>query len=217
MLALQAVLEQRATAAMVLLLVTQLIDGIDGPMARATSVKERVPKIDGYVLDLVIDFVTCVIVPAAFIYQFHLLPARFAVALVGLAVFTSAIWFSRTDMMTPDYWFRGFPAVWNLAAPTLYLLHVRQGDAAIVVILLSVASLTDLPFPHPVRAVWMRPFTLTVTVLWLTAMTLLVFLDNSRVPYLRIWLLVGPLVFVGLMTARLLGLDQGSAVSGSAD
>lgn len=213
MLALQAVLEKRATAAMVLLLVTQLIDGIDGPMARATDVKGRVPKIDGYVLDLVIDFVTCVIVPAVFLYQFEMLPRTSSVALIGLVVFTAAIWFSRTDMMTPDHWFRGFPAVWNLAVPTLYLLNVHPNTAAVVVVLLSVASMTDIPLPHPVRVVWLRGFTLTATVLWLSAMAVLVFARESHVPYLRIWLLIGPLVFVGLAIAKSLGLDTGSAAA----
>ena len=123
MLALQAVLDDRPKAAMVWLLATQMIDGIDGPMARAYDVKGRVPQIDGYVLDLVIDFVTCVVIPAAFLHQFNLLPVAPVRSLwSGLVVFTSALWFSRTDMMTPDHWFRGFPAVWNLVAPTLYLL-----------------------------------------------------------------------------------------------
>ena len=74
MLALQAVLDGKPKSAMIWLLATQLIDGVDGPMARAVDIKERVPQIDGYVLDLVIDFVTCVVIPAAFLHRFHLLP-----------------------------------------------------------------------------------------------------------------------------------------------
>ena len=122
MLALQAVLDGRPKAAMIWLLATQLIDGLDGPMARAYDVKGRVPQIDGYVLDLVIDFVTCVVIPAAFLHQFKLLPAGSGLALTGLIVFTSALWFSRTDMMTSDHWFRGFPAF----ARTCFVLLCRE-------------------------------------------------------------------------------------------
>ena len=179
-------------------------------MARATDVKHRVPKIDGYVLDLVIDFVTCVVVPVAFIYQFDLLPSSVAVAVIGGAVFTSAIWFSRTDMMTDDHWFRGFPATWNLVAPSLYLLDVAPAAAAVIVVVLSVASLTDLPFPHPVRVVWMRPVTLTITAVWLVAMTVAVLDGPAAHTYIEVWLVIGPLAFVALSVAKLIGLDTRS-------
>ena len=217
MLALQAVLEHRATAAMILLLVTQVIDGIDGPMARATDVKQRIPKIDGYVLDLVIDFVTCVVVPIAFIYKFHLLPSSMSVALMGLAVFSAAIWFSRTDMMTDDYWFRGFPATWNLVAPSLYLLHANHVESAVVVVVLSLASLSDIPFPHPVRVVWMRPITLSITVTWLATMTLEIAAETRTPDRLRVLLLLAPLAFVALSIAKMLGLDDYAMAAGSSE
>jgi phosphatidylcholine synthase len=207
MLALDAVLERRARAAMILLLITQLIDGIDGPMARAADVKGCVPRIDGYVMDLVIDFVTCVIVPAAFMHQFGLLPEGFSLILIGLIVFTSAIWFSRTDMMTDDHWFRGFPAVWNLVAPTLFLLHTSPITGAIVTVALAGMSLTNVPFPHPVRVVRWRTLTLPVTIIWLVSMTI-VTLDRSPfdapIP-LRACLIAGPMYFFGLAAARSLG------------
>lgn len=171
MLALEAVFQNKAKQAMWFLLLTQVIDGIDGPMARQYDVKERVPKIDGYVLDLVIDFVTCVVVPAAFIHRFELLPDRFSLALVGVIVFMSAIWFSRTDMMTEDNWFNGFPAVWNLVGPTMLLLGTNQWVNAGIVVVLSVLMLTDVKFPHPVRAGEGRNITLPVIIIWLVALT----------------------------------------------
>jgi phosphatidylcholine synthase len=127
MLALEAVFDGKPKLAMIYLLITQIIDGIDGPIARQYDVKSTVPKIDGYVLDLVIDYVTCVVVPAAFMHRFDMLPHTFSIPLVGLVVFMSAIWFSRTDMMTEDNWFNGFPATWNLVAPTLFLLAPTRG------------------------------------------------------------------------------------------
>jgi len=70
MAALVAVLDGSARLAIVWLLVAQLIDGIDGPLARRLLPDDDDPEYDGYVLDLVIDFVTCVLVPAAFLWQF---------------------------------------------------------------------------------------------------------------------------------------------------
>lgn len=202
MLALQAVLDGRPKAAMIWLLATQLIDGLDGPMARAYDVKGRVPQIDGYVLDLVIDFVTCVVIPAAFLHQFKLLPAGSGLALTGLIVFTSALWFSRTDMMTSDHWFRGFPAVWNLVAPSLYLLGASPTVSAVVIVVLAASSLVNVPFPHPVRVARWRNITLPVTVAWLGVMTWLTLITPKTNTLGRLLMIAAPLYFFGLAVVK---------------
>jgi phosphatidylcholine synthase len=171
MLALQAVFAHRARDAIFFLLLTQVIDGVDGPMARSVDIVMSVPRIDGYVLDLVIDYVTCVIVPAAFLHQFKLLPAPISLATVGLVVFLSAMWFSRTDMMTEDNWFNGFPATWNLIAPTFFLLNTPKWLNAGVTVFLCVLMMTNVKFPHPVRSEGGRIFTLPLTVAFLLAMS----------------------------------------------
>ena len=170
MLALQAVFNHRPREAIFYLLLTQIIDGIDGPMARSVDIVSSVPRIDGYVLDLVIDYVTCVVVPAAFLHQFRLLPSPVSLPMAGLVVFLSAIWFSRTDMMTEDNWFRGFPATWNLVAPTFFLLGTPKWVNAAATLALCVLMVTNVRFPHPVRSEGGRIFTLPITVAWLSAM-----------------------------------------------
>jgi phosphatidylcholine synthase len=170
MLALEAVFERRAKAVMIYLLLTQVIDGIDGPMARQIDIVTTVPKIDGYVLDLVIDYVTCVIVPAAFLHEFDLLPRGASLPLACLIVFLSAIWFSRTDMMTEDNWFNGFPATWNLIAPSMFILHTPQWANAVAVVGLCALMMTNVKFPHPVRSQGMRTVTLGFTTAWLAAL-----------------------------------------------
>lgn len=202
MLALQGVFDHKAKTAMWYLLLTQVIDGVDGPLARQYDVKARVPKIDGYVLDLVIDYVTCVIVPAAFMHTFHLLPGRTSLALVGLIVFMSAIWFSRTDMMSDDGWFNGFPAVWNLVAPTMLLLNSNQWVNAVVVVVLCALMLTDVKFPHPVRADDGRNITLPVIVLWLAALTWATFRYPTPSDVGRGLLLASIAYFAGLCVWR---------------
>lgn len=172
MLALESVFQGRVRAAIAYLLITQLIDGLDGPLARRVDIENCVPRIDGYVLDLVIDYVTCVIVPAAFAHQFGLFPDSWSLALAGLIVFTSAIWFSRTDMMTDEHWFRGFPATWNLLIPTLWFLGLSPVGNAIAVGGLAVLQLTNAPFPHVVRSSWARSATFIVTAAWLLTLAL---------------------------------------------
>jgi len=173
MIALRDVLTGHPDYAILWLLVTLLIDGIDGPIARALMVQERVPRIDGFTLDLIIDYVTCVIVPATFMYEFRVVPQNnFGIAVLCVLVFTSAIWFARRDMMSDDYWFRGFPAAWNLVVPVMFLMQTRTSLGAIITLILSVLSLTNMPFPHIMRARYLRPLTVVFTVLWIGGMVL---------------------------------------------
>ena len=168
MLALRDVLTGHPDYAIIWLLLTLLIDGVDGPIARALSVQERLPNIDGFALDLIIDFVTCAIVPATFMYEFKVVPQNnFGIAVLCLLVFTSAIWFARRDMMSDDFWFRGFPAAWNLVVPVMFLMEARQSVGATITIALSLLSLTKMPFPHIARARWGRSYTIAGTVVWI--------------------------------------------------
>jgi phosphatidylcholine synthase len=167
MLALRDVLTGHPSFAIIWLLLTLLIDGVDGPIARALEVQERVPRIDGFLLDLIIDYVTCVIVPACFMYEFKVVPQNnFGIAVLCVLVFTSAIWFARKDMMTEDNWFRGFPAAWNLVAPVMFLMEARTVVGAIITLALSLLSLTNMPFPHVMRARYLRPLTLIFMAVW---------------------------------------------------
>lgn len=217
MLALEAVFDGKPKLAMIYLLITQIIDGIDGPIARQYDVKSTVPKIDGYVLDLVIDYVTCVIVPAAFMHRFHMLPSSFSIPLVGLIVFMSAIWFSRTDMMTDDNWFNGFPATWNLIAPTLFLLRTNQWTNAVFAVLLSVLMLTNVKFPHPVRAGEGRNITLPVTITWLAAITWCTQRYPDVAEFGRVMLIGSVVYFFGLSIWRTRRGDPPAFVSLSTD
>jgi phosphatidylcholine synthase len=192
MLALRDVLTGHPDYAILWLLLTLLIDGVDGPIARALMVSERVPRIDGYTLDLIIDYVACVIVPACFMYEFHVVPQNnFGIAVLCVLVFTSAIWFARKDMMTDDCWFRGFPAAWNLVAPVMFLMEARTVVGAIITLVMSALSLTNLPFPHIVRAKFLRPFTIVFTVIWIAGMIIgtVTFPDH---PYIA-----RPLLYIG--------------------
>ena len=49
------------------LILCQLIDGVDGPIARKIDIHIHATRFDGHILDLVVDYVTCVIVPVAMI------------------------------------------------------------------------------------------------------------------------------------------------------
>lgn len=203
MLALRDVLNDKPDHAIIWLLLTLLIDGVDGPIARALDVEKRVPRIDGFLLDLIIDYVTCVIVPACFMYEFKVVPQdNFGIAVLCVMVFTSAIWFARRDMMSDDYWFRGYPAAWNLVAPIAFLLEARSITGACITLVLSVLSLTNMPFPHIARAKFLRLPTIVMTVVWIGGIIIGTFSYPGHPWIVRPLLIVGSAYFVALSITR---------------
>ena len=155
------------------LIICQLIDGFDGPIARKIDIHIHATKFDGHILDLVVDYVTCVIVPVVMFIKLELLTGNWSFFYAGLIIFTGALWFARTDQETEDHWFNGFPAAWNLAIPTFLILGTRESYVILIIVLLSFLSLTKLKFPHLVKVEYLRPITWTLAVIYFVALTAL--------------------------------------------
>ena len=209
MAALVAVLDGSARMAIIWLLVAQLIDGIDGPLARRLLPDEATTKFDGYVLDLVIDFVTCVLVPAAFLWQFQMVKHDRSgmIAIAALLMFSS-LWFSRTDQQDSDSWFHGFPAAWNMVVPTLWLLDSSPTVTMVVVACLSILTMTNVQFAHPVRVVQWRIWNMTAISVWVTGV-LLGTIWSPQVPALVMALVViGPVMVAVATLARRVELTR---------
>jgi phosphatidylcholine synthase len=150
-LALRAVLAENWSLALVWLLTALMVDGIDGSLARLARAKERAPSIDGDTLDLIIDYLNYVFVPAMLIVQAGLVPPPLEPLLAGLILVSSLYNFTRRDLKTEDNYFRGFPALWNVVA--FYLFVGRPGPEAGAAVICLLAALTFAPvhFVHPFR------------------------------------------------------------------
>lgn len=162
-----AVADDQPREAILWLAIAMILDGIDGPVARAWAVRETVPRIDGYALDLIIDYVTCIVIPVLFLHRFEMLPHGWSLPVGAFMLFTSALWMARTDQMTDDHFFNGFPCEWNMIVPTLYLLQASQWFVVFACITLALTQLTNIKFLHPMQVKLWRPVTISVTVLWL--------------------------------------------------
>jgi phosphatidylcholine synthase len=173
MIALQAVIDGRIRDGLLWLLLCQVIDGIDGPLARRIDVKIHVLKIDGNILDLVVDYVTCVIVPVAFLATTDLLPKNLEAALITLILMTSALWFARCDQETTDFWFNGFPGSWNLVIPSFILLNTSQTQVLFFTIGFALLSLTNFKIPHLTKVKHLRSVTLPLSIIYLLSLTYL--------------------------------------------
>lgn len=207
MFGLIAVADGDAREAITWLAVAMVLDGVDGPVARAWAVRENVPRIDGYSLDLIVDFVTCVVIPVLFLHRFAMLPEGWSLLVGAFVLLTSALWMSRTDQMTDDNFFNGFPCEWNMVVPTLFLLDSPAWITGLVCVALALTQLTNWKFVHPMRVVHLRPLTVTVTVCWLTLLLMATADLPQRNDFTGYLLVACPLYIVGLGVRRTLGAD----------
>jgi phosphatidylcholine synthase len=151
LLALAAVNDGDFTLALLWLLAALAVDGIDGTLARAAHVKTRAPTIDGDAMDLIVDYLNYVFIPALFIWRAGLVPEGRAPWLAAAILVSALYCFCRRDMKTDDNYFRGFPALWNVVALYFYAAGVPQGAAAIIVLVLAAMTFAPVHFVHPFR------------------------------------------------------------------
>ncbi|MDK9696329.1 MAG: phosphatidylcholine synthase [Siculibacillus sp.] len=166
LLALYAAIERDFATCFAWLGLALFIDGIDGTLARAAKVHETAARIDGVVLDLVIDFLTYVLVPVIALWRSDLMPTPVAFWLGLVVTLASTLYFADTHMKTRDHWFRGFPALWNIAVLYLFVLRLPWGLSAALLALGTVGMFVPVVFVHPLRVVKLRIVTIAVTLLW---------------------------------------------------
>lgn len=207
-LALIAILEGDMRGAFLWLGLALFVDGIDGTLARRARVREVTPEVDGATLDNVIDYFTYTVVPALMIYWGSFVPEGWETASAATVMAVSCYTFANTGMKSDDYYFVGFPALWNLV---VLCFHILQSDPWLNLgVLAACAVLTFVPlkYVHPFRVTHFRKLTIPMTVLW-GATTLRLVLDDAGTEPARaasplvFWLWVGASAyFVGVSLWR---------------
>lgn len=149
------------------LVVAFLVDGIDGPLARKADVKSNAPRFDGVLLDLIIDYLTYVFIPAFALFWSGLLPGWTGWFAIIIITFASALYFADTRMKTSDNSFSGFPGCWNMVVLVLFAIEPNFWVSLGLVTLLSVAMFMPIKFVHPVRTMRWRAITLPMAMGWI--------------------------------------------------
>ncbi|MBP1806139.1 CDP-alcohol phosphatidyltransferase family protein [Rubellimicrobium aerolatum] len=159
------------------LLVALFVDGIDGPLARRYDVKANAPVFDGVLMDLVIDYLTYVFVPAYALFNSGLMGGWTGWFGIIVITFTSALYFADTRMKTKDNSFSGFPSCWNMLVLVLFAWF-WPGESAgepepyafwlitLIVAVLAATMFLPVKFVHPVRTERWRAVTLPMALLW---------------------------------------------------
>ncbi|WP_370302171.1 phosphatidylcholine/phosphatidylserine synthase [Pseudooceanicola sp.] len=148
------------------LVIAFFVDGIDGPLARKYDVKTNAPEFDGVLLDLIIDYLTYVFIPAFALFSSGLMAGWTGWVAIIVITFASALYFADTRMKTKDNSFSGFPGCWNMVVIVVFALKPNFWLILVLVTLLAVAMFLPWTVIHPVRTERWRMISLPMALAW---------------------------------------------------
>lgn len=163
------------------LVVALIIDGIDGTFARLAKTREVLPHMSGKTIDYVIDFTTYAVIPAYFFHESGLAAEEWRFPLSALILLVSAIYYGKEGMVTTDYYFLGFPVMWNMTIIVFYFLFdFPQSVNAFFIIFFAVLHFVPIKFVYPSRAPRAQIWTILNTVLFIAALTAALWIYPER-------------------------------------
>ncbi|MGH1466287.1 MAG: CDP-alcohol phosphatidyltransferase family protein [Cognatishimia sp.] len=166
MLAMLAAVDEKWSLMFLWLVVAFAVDGIDGPLARRYNVKKYAPEFNGVLLDLIIDYLTYVFIPAFALFKSGLMDGWTGWFAIIVITFTSALYFSDTRMKTKDNSFSGFPGCWNMVILVIFAIEPSFWVSLALVSVVAVAMFLPLRFVHPVRTERWRNVSLPMALAW---------------------------------------------------
>ena len=204
MLAMLAAVNGKWDIMFVWLVIAFFVDGIDGPLARKYDVKTNAPMFDGVLLDLIIDYLTYVFIPAYALFKSGLLAGWTGWFAIIIITFASAMYFADTRMKTKDNSFQGFPGCWNMAIIVIFATTPNHWVILGFVSLLAISMFLPLKFVHPVRTERWRFVTLPIALAWVGFAAWAAWGNFTAVPAANFGLLLTStyLLFAGMLQQR---------------
>lgn len=186
LLALIATAEGRWREVFLWLFVALLIDGLDGTLARAARVEEVLPRMDGKMIDAVIDFTTYAVIPAFLFYRAGLAPPGWNVVCAAVMLLAAALYYGKEGMIADTMHFVGFPVLWNVFVFFAFFVFQLPGwlNAAFV-FFFAVLHFVPIKFAYPSRTTRWRGLTLTISLAALLAAAWIIWGYPVRYPLLN--------------------------------
>ncbi|MBI3957577.1 MAG: CDP-alcohol phosphatidyltransferase family protein [Chloroflexi bacterium] len=206
--ALHAINEEQWLIAFWLMGAAVLVDGIDGSLARRFRTKSLAAKVDGAMLDNIVDFLNYVIVPAFFLIETELLPPLLRLPLAGLIALCSAYQFCQIDAKTDDHFFKGFPSYWNIVVFYLFLWQLQPLYNALILAVLCVLIFVPIKYIYPSRMEYLsekqilRTGMLGLTLLWGVGSSWLLFHYPRPQHQVTIFLIAYMILYIGASIYR---------------
>ncbi|MGK7371162.1 MAG: CDP-alcohol phosphatidyltransferase family protein [Candidatus Halalkalibacterium sp. M3_1C_030] len=132
------------------------VDAIDGSLARFVDIKRTAPKIDGALMDNIIDFITWTVAPLVWIYATMQVPMW----VLFICAISSAFGFSNIEAKTSDNYFLGFPSYWNIVVFYIFLLNLPVNFASAILLIFAITTFLPIKFIYPTRTSHLKILTL---------------------------------------------------------
>ena len=143
-----------------------VIDAVDGPLARLFNVETVLPRFSGERLDLIVDYLTYVAIPAFVLTEADLLPEAFRLPAAIAVLLAGLFHVSDVHSKTEEGFFVGFPAIWNIVLLYLFVLGLPPYGALVVIAAFVALTFVPILYVHPFRVVRLRSVTGLVVVAW---------------------------------------------------
>jgi len=179
-----------------------IVDAVDGPLARLFDVKAVLPRFSGERLDLIVDYLTYVAIPAFVLTETDLLPEAVRLP-AAIAILLSGLFHvSDVHSKTEEGFFVGFPAIWNIVLLYLFVLGLPPMVALAVVGGLVLLTFVPILYVHPFRVVRLRILTGLVTLAWMVVAAVAVANPLPSALWVQITLLAVAAYFAAIGMSR---------------
>jgi phosphatidylcholine synthase len=175
-----------------------VVDAIDGPLARWVGVKEVLPRFSGERLDLIVDYLAYVVVPAFALTEATLLPEGTRVPAAIAILLSSLFHVADLNSKTEEGYFVGFPAIWNIVLLYLFVLEPAPPVSLLIVAFFVAFTFVPLLAVHPFRVERLRPLSCLVTLVWTGTAAIAVANPFPSPLWIQILLLLSAAYFTGV-------------------
>jgi phosphatidylcholine synthase len=156
------------------------------------------PRFSGERLDLIVDYLAYVVVPAFALTEATLLPEGTRVPAAIAILLSSLFHVADLNSKTEDGYFVGFPAIWNIVLLYLFVLEPAPLVSLLIVAFFVAFTFVPLLAVHPFRVERLRPLSCLVTLLWTGAAAIAVANPFPSPLWVQILLLLSAAYFTGV-------------------
>jgi phosphatidylcholine synthase len=168
------------------------------PLARWVGVKAVLPRFSGERLDLIVDYLAYVVVPAFALTEATLLPKAHVCPPPSPSC-CPACFMSRISTARPRRGISsGFPAIWNIVLLYLFVLEPAPLVSLLIVAFFVAFTFVPLLAVHPFRVERLRPLSCLVTLVWTGTAAIAVANPFPSPLWIQILLLLSAAYFTGV-------------------
>jgi phosphatidylcholine synthase len=160
------------------------------------------PRFSGERLDLIVDYLTYVAVPAYALTEAALLPEAARLPAAAAILVSSLFHVADLHSKTGEGYFVGFPAIWNIVLLYLFALGLAPVAALAVVAVFVVLTFVPILAVHPFRVARLRWLTCFVAAIWAGAAAAAIANPFPSSPWVKALLILTAIYLASVGIAR---------------